>query len=39
MNIRYYLDAFDIWSILGLFFVEARRSFHSRGMVVSEKVN
>ena len=39
MNIGYYLDVFGIWAILGLFFGEARRPFHSGGMVVLEKVS
>ena len=39
MNIGYYLDVFGIWVILGLFFGEARRPFHSCGMVVLEKVS
>ena len=30
---------FGIWAILGLFFGEARRPFHSGGMVVLEKVS
>ena len=36
MNIGYDLDVFGIWVILGLFFGEAHRPFHSGGMVVLE---